>query len=244
MADAYHAIGDHRQELEEVRRGQSQQTNPRFITAQEKRALAALGWTEELNVRAQQKSSDSTSAPAMVNLAVELRAHGYGVAATEMLNRAIEWLQYRSPEQKARPSERWTTADVFLAVGRLDEAQVLLEGLLEDGGPQYRTGWLAQLGIVAARRGDREEASRISRILEDADRRLSAGVLGRAQIAVALGERERAMELLRQLRFDGEITEGLSNRGRVSGLWILHKDPLLEPLWDYPPFKELLRTTQ
>ena len=55
----------------------------------------------------------------------------------------------------------------------------------------------------------------------------SAGAYGRAQIAVALGERERAMELLRQ-----------SDRWpHVS--W--HEDPHFEPLWDYPPFKELLR---
>ena len=47
----------------------------------------------------------------------------------------------------------------------------------------------------------------------------------RAQIAAALGERERAMELLR----------------RSSPLWEAHVDPLLEPLWDYPPFQEWLR---
>jgi hypothetical protein len=47
-------------------------------------------------------------------------------------------------------------------------------------------------------------------------------------VAVALGERERAMELLRQLG---------------GGMARLHRDPLLEPLWDYPPFMELLRPT-
>ena len=52
----------------------------------------------------------------------------------------------------------------------------------------------------------------------------------RAGIAAALGERERAMQLLRQsgpLNWYPNLLE--------------HVDPNLEPLWDYPPFQELLR---
>ena len=125
---------------------------------------------------------------------------------------------------------------MFLRVGRLDEAQVLLEGLLENY-PENRL-FLVQLGVVVARRGDREEASRISRLLEEGDpspmtplQASQTSAYQRAGIAAALGERERAMELLRQ-----------------SGSWLIipvsrwgHANPLLEPLWDYPPFKELLR---
>ena len=44
-------------------------------------------------------------------------------------------------------------------------------------------------------------------------------------IAVALGDRERAMALLRERGYEG---------------W-LHTQFQLEPLWDYPPFQELLR---
>ena len=124
---------------------------------------------------------------------------------------------------------------MFLDLGRLDEAKVVLEGLLEDYPENIL--YLAQLGVVVARRGDREEASRISRLLEEADRPLmgplnasQTSAYQRAGIAAALGERERAMQLLRR-----------------SGPWLFvpgsrrgHMDPRLEPLWDYPPFKELV----
>ena len=44
-------------------------------------------------------------------------------------------------------------------------------------------------------------------------------------IAVALGDRERAMALLRE---------------RGHKIWT-HKQYQLEPLWDYPPFQEFIR---
>ncbi len=60
--------------------------------------------------------------------------------------------------------------------------------------PEYRAGYRAGEGSLNLPGGP------------------SADALGRAQIAVALGERERAMELLRQLRFDGEFTEGVLDK--------------------------------
>ena len=232
MAHAYHMLGDHRQQLEEVRRGQSQQTNPVFIRWQEINALAALGRTEQIEALFQE-SYWPRLGQSMANLAAELSAHGYGGAATEMLHRAVEWFEDRSPEQKRGLRDRRALAAVLLRVGRLDEAQVLFEGLVEDDGHDLRFGprYLAQLGIVAARRGDRVEAYRLSRLLEVEDPLLnlipSESAYARAVIAAALGERERAMALLRQ-----------SGAPLRSGL---HGDPLVEPLWDYPPFQELLR---
>ena len=99
MAHAYHMLGDHRQQLEEVRRGQSQQTNPVFIRWQEINALAALGRTEQIEALFQE-SYWPRLGQSMANLAAELSAHGYGGAATEMLHRAVEWFEDRSPEQK------------------------------------------------------------------------------------------------------------------------------------------------
>ena len=237
LAFAYHRLGDHRQELEEVHRGQSQLPRRSNILWQEMRALAALGWTEQLNARLQENNAERHG-HTLANLAWELRVHGHGGAATEMLHRAIEWFEGRSPEQKRDPGARHQLAAVFLDLGRLDEAKVVLEGLLEDY-PENRL-FLVQLGVVVARRGDREEASRISRLLEEGDpspmtplQASQTSAYQRAGIAAALGERERAMELLRQ-----------------SGSWLIipvarwgHANPLLEPLWDYPPFRELLRPT-
>ena len=156
LAIGYHMLGDHRQELEEVHRGQSQLPDRANILWQEMRALAALGRTEQLYAELRGGNLERLGYQ-LARLARELRVHGYGGAATEMLHRAVEWFEGRSPEQKRVPGERRQLAAVFLDIGRLDEAQVVLEGLLEDYPEGYAN--LAQLGVVAARQGDREEAS-------------------------------------------------------------------------------------
>ena len=84
---------------------------------------------------------------------------------------------------------------------------------------------LSRLAVVSARQGDREEALRISQLLEDED--FTFG--WRASIAAVLGDRERAVALLR---------EQLTCCGRY---YNLHKIYEYEPLWDYPPFQELIR---
>ena len=225
LTNAYHEVGDYERELEALDRWRQLHPETPAMLRAEIGNLAALGRIEQLNTWIQDQESFFDQGISMARLARELRAHGYGGAATEMQHRAIEWFEERSPEDTGL-RERWLLATVLLDVGRLDEAQILLEGILEDGqdGPR-RDRFLANLGVVVARRGDREEAYRISRLFEEGEGP-SAGAYGRAQIAVALGERERAMVLLRQ------VDRGLGG---------LHEDPLLEPLWDYPPFRELMR---
>jgi zinc-ribbon domain len=88
------------------------------------------------------------------------------------------------------------------------------------------------LGALAARRGDRDEALRISGELAAIDRRFLFGshTFWRSRITALLGEKEQAVALLKEA-----FSQGLSY-----GVF-LHRDINLEPLWDYPPFKELLR---
>ena len=85
---------------------------------------------------------------------------------------------------------------------------------------------------MAARRGDHEEARRISDGLSDLADPYNHGrhTYWQACIAAQLGERERAMLLLRDA----------FSQGRRFDLW-LHRDMDLEPLHDYPPFQEFLR---
>jgi hypothetical protein len=52
----------------------------------------------------------------------------------------------------------------------------------------------------------------------------------RARIAALLGEKERTVALLKEA----------FSQGRNYGVY-LHRDIDLMPLWDYAPFKELLR---
>ncbi|MFB3111583.1 MAG: hypothetical protein ACE10G_06085 [Gemmatimonadales bacterium] len=93
-------------------------------------------------------------------------------------------------------------------------------------------GNLGVLGVIAARLGEIEEARRIDDRLAAIDRPYVFGgpMLWRARIAASLGERERAVNLLRDA----------FGRGTNYGIW-LHRDPELASLRDHPPFQELLR---
>jgi hypothetical protein len=108
---------------------------------------------------------------------------------------------------------------LFLA-GRLAECRRLLEGLDADSFAPFKIR--GELGAVLARLGDPEEALRAVGLSETGD---DAPFI-RAAIAAQQGERGRAVQLLREAGV---------------GSSALHFYPQFEPLWDYPPFQELLR---
>jgi hypothetical protein len=88
------------------------------------------------------------------------------------------------------------------------------------------------LGTFAARLGDRAEAVRVSQAFERMTGRYLRGnhTYSRAVIAALLGERDEAVALLGRAFAEGHqcaVTE--------------HHDMDLEPLWDYPPFQELMK---
>jgi tetratricopeptide (TPR) repeat protein len=108
------------------------------------------------------------------------------------------------------------------------------------------TEYLAGLGRLAARRGDREDALRISEELRSVERPHLDPIhaLERARIAALLGNREEAMTLLQQA-----IDQGVNcdRRHPMVGDRLLghqvhpHRDIDFESLRDYPPFQEFLR---
>jgi predicted Zn-dependent protease len=89
----------------------------------------------------------------------------------------------------------------------------------------------AALGALAARRGDRPEAEQMDRWLAAHAGTGGIETLARARIAALLGQRERAVTLLRQA-FD-------KGQGRV----FVHFDPDFESLRGFAPFDDLLRPT-
>jgi hypothetical protein len=91
----------------------------------------------------------------------------------------------------------------------------------------------ANLGVLAARRGDAAEAARISGWLTSVERPYLHGrnTYWRARIASLLGEPEDAVRLLRQA-----FAEGME-------VWdVVHTEPDFDPLHDHPPFRELVRS--
>ena len=229
---AYHVLGDHRKELEAARRGRRQFPNHVSTLMYETRALAALGRTEEVEARVEEglHLTGIADLPVWFFAAEELYAHGERSAASDILDRVIPWLE-------GKENQRLGLAVALSRAGRLDESRAILEGF-----ELPSVDVLVRLGVVAARQGDREEALRIFRLLEERGRAFptyqsSPGAprwyytYGPAQIAAALGERERAVELLRETIAGSTAFYSM----------VFHRNRNLESLWDYPPFRELLR---
>jgi tetratricopeptide (TPR) repeat protein len=164
--------------------------------------------------------------------AAALRTHGYKRESIEMASREVEWRTarvegksvaddfdgYSSLASALYSAERWDEArEIFKELGSLDPANPDTKGYL---------------GVLAARRGDTREAERILEELRQSRRPYSFGqdVYWAACIAAQLGERERAVELLR-----ASFAQGLPMA--PGPLW----DMDLEPLHGYKPYEDLMR---
>jgi tetratricopeptide (TPR) repeat protein len=212
----------------------------------ELRALSALGRIEEIERLVDQslnvnlKSAlflDPTYHHARVlnEVSPVLRVHGFRQGSLRIADRAVRWMQERPDEEKTRKDYRDILGQAYYRSEKWPESQVIYEGLSKEDpeNPSY----LRMLGALAARRGDREEALRISKQLEDIkkpylyglDQLVSLPAYHRACIASLLGEKEAAVRLLREA-----VSQGMYYS-------YLYLDMDLEPLRDYPPFKELIK---
>ncbi|MDH3498069.1 MAG: hypothetical protein OER21_15025 [Gemmatimonadota bacterium] len=231
-ATAYHMLGDYRRELDVSRQGLERYPQHLLMMLGEARALAALGRSEEAtDIADQMRALPSREGTAgWVGLvADELRAHDHRDAARAALGEAIAWFRSRLLDTEGA---RAGLAGLLYRAGQWDEALPLYAALAEEY-PE-NTAHLAALGRVAARRGDREEATRVSEDLRSSRHALMEGyrTLERARIAAVLGDEERAMALLRQ-SFD---------YGANWARWpLLHSDMDFEVLHNHPPFREFLR---
>lgn len=242
LTASYHLLGDHEREIEAARRGARQYPNNIRTLRHEVRALAALGRADEASALIEQGLSLSGNVGSLFYwMHRELRAHGHRAEASRLLERAIKWYKdrpwYRGfPNESGRmreASERFQLSNALADAGRFEESEAVLEPVLA----MYPDNPPAPFALLLARQGKREEAMRITRQVEEAGR--SAGyrdetrpgtTLFRAAIAAALGDRQRAIELLQQA-----VAEGI----RFDTA--LHTRSDFEVLWDDPAFQELLR---
>jgi len=169
------------------------------------------------------------SVGAMTTAAAELRHHGFGEAALDVGERAIEWFRSRPAQEHTTPHFRSSLAGSYYLVKRWDDARALYEELAEES--PLDVNYQGFLGVLAARRGEREEALRISERLRGMNGRYDFGrdLYWQACIAAQLGELEQAMALLREAYARGRLF--------APGL---HRDMDLEPLRDYRPFQEFI----
>jgi tetratricopeptide (TPR) repeat protein len=236
---ALHFAGDYAGELREAQRRETLPNHGAwmsFLLAIESRALSALGRARELDpvfdrMVAISSRADIAPAKAMLASAEELMGHGHGAEAPAVLRRALQWINART-DTTSQAKVDLLHARVLYELGQFNEAQAIAAKVPRAGSPREGAPW-ALLGAIAARRGDRAEALRISSYLEPTPMNDLADHVERAQaeIAMALGDRERAMSHL--LRACG--------RGCDSFLSFLESDYDLLALHGDPRFIALMR---
>jgi tetratricopeptide (TPR) repeat protein len=201
-------------------------------------ALAGMGRLGAVNSviedysRVQLRESSMNAGDVMAFVALELRAHGHrresgelAVRTADRYDRQMAGLQIGDREADDLRRHSW----VLRVAGRWDEARTLLVELENRVvWPMHVTG---SLGVIAARTGDYDEARRIFSDFPVTDSPSAPAwrFYWRACIASYLGEKDVAVELLKE-----GFAKGLAHS------WEFHIDVDLEPLWDYPPFQELI----
>jgi tetratricopeptide (TPR) repeat protein/predicted Ser/Thr protein kinase/TolB-like protein len=230
LAESLHLLGEHERELAEARRGCTIHPDLLFLRTCEGRALAALGRLDEIDrVVDDGLAIAGNHAGMMFGVAVELRTHGHPDVARALALRAVTWHRDHPPP-KGDEDRRRVLGPTLQVAEMWDEAQVLYEQAARELPDDLE--YQATLGCLAARRGDRATAQKISDRLAHQDRPYLLGrhTLLRAGIAAHLGEKDRAVELLRT--------------SLAQGIWYdidLHDDLGLQPLHGYPPYEALVR---
>jgi serine/threonine-protein kinase len=240
LTGSYHMLGNFMRELKEARRGRKQFPELLSILSYECRPLAALGRTKELQKLFEESKTlppqdnqfpGSILSPGLIMLSTgrELRAHGYKEEATRVLNQALQWFDARPSEERTSRGNRYNKAITFYVLGKWAEAKELFEGLHSDV-PDNIT-YLGYLGVVAVQSGDKEEGLKISKQLEENKKPYSHGTPSywRARIAALLGDKEGAVNLLRQATKEGFAYSSI------------HPTEDFESLADFPPYIQLMK---
>ena len=233
LAEAHHMLRGYKQELKEVRKGQKYYPDRLWLRAYEARALAALGKIDDVRKVISEcldvVSSAGTPGDVMLEAARTLRAHGHREASLDIANQAVEWYRNTLQLQEATEEKRFDLATALYTAERWDEAQAIFEDLVKNNPDNIE--YLGRIGLLAARKGGRDKARRVSEALASIDRPY---VFGKhtymcARIASLLGDKEQAMVFL----------QNAFAQGLVYGAY-LYNEMDLESLRTYKPFQELL----
>jgi TolB-like protein/tetratricopeptide (TPR) repeat protein len=254
LTTAQHLLADYAGELTSATKGRKQHPDRTDFLYDEARALAGLGKPDEVRKRIDEaillvpKANNPTAGRLMREVAVELRAHGQAAAADTVFARALRWYAERPSAELSTNAYRIALAGTLYDAGRWDDARRVYEELAAERrrgtssfakshiehnvvDPSHDPFYQGALGALAARRGDTTAAWDADRALAALRGPYLAGVptYWRARIAALLGERDRALGLLR----------ASLNEGRT--YLELHGEADFMSLRDMPDFKELVR---
>ncbi len=240
LTEALHMLGRYDEEIAASRKGRELYADQLALRAYEVRGLAALGRIEAIrrliDESLELQPGQWTAGDVMRMAAAELRAHGYATDGQSFAREALEWGRSRPPQDADTRENRWLMAEMLYLLGQWEEARELYMGLAEElpeaSYELYELYARGRLGTIAYHIGEIAEADRIYRELLALDRPFLFGehLMTAACIAAVRGEREQAVELIREALAQGFAWDA----------WI-HREPDFEALRDYPPFQELLR---
>ena len=231
---AYHLLGEYEKELIWANMALERFPDIGDFYWAKARALVAMGKVDtaiqviDECTRTDLRSATTHAGEVMAHITLELRAHGHRSKSGELALRATQSVDRQATGldvEERDHEDLWLHSWVLRVAGRLDEARALLLEL--DARGWRRISVSGALGVIAARTGDHEEARRIFNELPSSSPRTLCR--WRACIAANLGEKAQAVELLKEGFAEG-LRYGLED----------HCDVDLEPLWDYPPFQELI----
>jgi tetratricopeptide (TPR) repeat protein len=234
LTRAYHMIGDHEQEIKAAIKAEKQYPNSWTPLRLKIKSLAAIGNLNGVNKVIDESDSKILSdywnpARLMGVAGIEFKAHGYDAEATEMFKQLLSWLTGRSKEISESSRMKNQLGWAYYLNGNLTEAESVFRDLHESDLENLSS--LGSLGFVLAWKGDKEEALQLSGQLENWDRPYLFGddFYWQAVIFAALGEKEKAVSLLRTA-----VSQGLYFPD-------LYCNIALETLWDHPAFIELIK---
>jgi tetratricopeptide (TPR) repeat protein len=231
---AYHMMGDFERELEYANLGLERFPGMAMFFFQKARALAAMGQTRDIETVVAEflrvQTRGLSAGFLLGRTAIELREHGYRQASDGMAIRSVEWYETHPSAILETSADSWTFGYALGMVGRLDDLEGHVVRLIE-AQPNDRnlTGWLA---VVTAMKGDEERAKRILRDLpanDDPDGPAWKLYWG-AAVEAHLGDSDRAVALL---------AEAFSNGVQYDIVALGPED--FQPLWDYPPYQEMMK---
>lgn len=234
LSSVYHALGNYEEELRVVRQAETLfPDRPGRFASDLVETLAALGRSDELLsvLDSMGRASDGGHAWAIHRAAREARAHGHRSLADSLVRMGLRAVPVPADTTwEARSGGLWITAGLYEVAGNWQAARGVYERVAREDPDGPRWGRM-HAGIAAAYLGDRERAMETDRWLAeqgdgwpDFDRGAPSRL--RAEIAAALGDRERAVALLHRAYRQG-----------YGYFVVYHRTIAFEKLRNYLPYR-------
>jgi hypothetical protein len=232
MVEAYHEAGSYDRELRTLLDQEAAFLNPGEFHGRMLRAYAGLARSGQAlaltdSMLAVRDDSLGTVLSSIADGAHEFGAHGDPAVAKQLMTKARAWIAVH-PQRAPSPDRLMREARVMLVAGSPDSAAARFAVVARDTTRIEAAGYLALAQLAS---GDRVRARSAADSLGALKRRWLFGshTFWSAAINGALGERERAVQLLRQANGEGQSMD----------TW--HYNDALTSLHGYAPFDALVR---